>query len=148
MTQEAIAPTRQRTRTINTAQSNTNSSPEMVALLREYAILNHHSNAYKRDMDAKKKELNIAMVRAGISDVSTAVTLPDGSVSMFEAAIGSQPEEVVDVALLRKLVSDDVFMSIISATKTAVKEKAGTNVLIVSTVEQEGREGLSIKKMR
>lgn len=140
---------RPRTRSIDVTPTLSNVETDRLAtLVNEYAVLNYESNKYKREMDAKKKEVHSALIRAEQTSFTAKATLPDGSSPYFTAEIASPTEEVVDVSILRKLVSEELFMQIISATKTAVKEKAGTNVLLSATVEQTGNPTLSIRKAK
>jgi hypothetical protein len=117
------------------------------AALESFWRANTVANAAGRQAEAAKKALATAMAQANSKRVSTNVALENGAVVPVVAEVTAEPGEVVSVAKLRGLVDDETFMKIVSATKTAVTQHAGTNVLIQSTVTVVGNESLKIRKV-
>jgi hypothetical protein len=116
------------------------------AKLAEFWRLNTAANAAARAAEKAKKVLNEAMIEAGTQCLQAEVALGTGEVQPVVAQISAEPKEVISVEKLKALVSEEAFMRIISATKTAVVENAGTNVAVAATVLVSGKEALSVKK--
>lgn len=112
-------------------------------LMVEYHEANEAANAAKRKADATRKEIAKAMADIGIREHSVQRKL-GGAMVTLKAHVEKLRRNVVDVLRLRKLVPDDVFMGIITATQASVKAKAGTDVLEKVLVQKEGREVVKI----
>lgn len=68
-----------------------------------------------------------------------------GKTRTIEAKIGAKVGERLNMQKLRQLVDDETFMKIVSATKDAVVDNAGTNVLVQITETVTFSDQFSIK---
>jgi hypothetical protein len=93
--------------------------------------------------DLRKKLLG-AMRDSGFRDFS-ATALINGKNISFEAIIASGVRTSIDVAKLRTLVGDDVFMACVSASKTSVEQNAGAAVATQCSVTTAGEENVTVK---
>lgn len=116
--------------------------------LSEYWVANTVANKAKRDAEIAKKSLNDWMIGNNITSDSEFVDMPNGARVKVAASISETDEEYMDVEKLHKLVDDAQFMSIISATKTAVTAIAGTNIMIQATATRTKPASLSIKELK
>lgn len=115
--------------------------------LNKFAAANFKANAEKRAADKAQKELAKAMADANVKRVVSNAAMPDGSTVPMVAEIASKEDTYISVEKLRTLVSDEVFMKIVSATKTAVTEIAGTNVALQAEATRTKPESLSVRKL-
>lgn len=138
----ASAP-RTRSRAAAAVHPNPKVTLAMLTLAETTYIKNSAMNAAKRETDKAKKELNILMAQAEVDQFDTTIEgVPCEAV--IEAAIGN----AVDVGKLRKLVPEEVFMSIVSATQDAVKNIVGENILMKCLVETRGEPSLKVRKKK
>lgn len=119
---------------------------ELEVLAGQQFVANKAKNKYNREADALEKVLYKKMLTAGIRDFITSVAV-DGGVARIEAKISAPEGETISVEKLRTLVDDETFMKIVSATKKAVTDEAGTNVTVACTVPVPGKEGLRVKEV-
>ncbi len=77
------------------------------------------------------------------SDVNT-----KGDTIKLEASISTPESEKIDVTKLRALVSDEVFMKIVSASKEAVTKLVGDAVVRQCVFMATGEENVSIKPIK
>lgn len=144
-----------RTRTIRSRQvpsvtpvtpSVSQETDQLAQLAREAFIANKHSNAFARTANSARSALYKKMLAQNVKSLSTTVDY-EGSVLSIEARISAPEQDMISVDKLRTLVDDETFMKIVSATKTAVTQYAGTNVCIASTVTGHAKEDLRIKEV-
>lgn len=106
------------------------------------------ANAMTREAKKAKDALNEWMVGNNVTSDSAFVDMPNGSRIKVIANIQEVSEDYMDIHKLQKLVDESTFMSIISATKTAVESIAGTNIVISATSTRMKPATLSIKEMK
>lgn len=121
-------------------------SDEMLDLARKFFVENKESNAHSRLAASARTALHKKMVSANIKSFTTTVEY-EGSLLSVEARISAPEQDMISVDKLRSLVDDETFMKIVSATKTAVTQYAGTNVCMASTVTGNAKEDLRIKEV-
>lgn len=117
----------------------------MQRLAAEYFSANVEANAYKAKADKARKALLKTMTEANLTSADIEMLGTGGTMVPLQAVIATPDREEIDVALLRKQVKDDVFMKIVSATKTAVTEHAGSAVVTTCTVVSEGTTNVTVK---
>lgn len=140
-----MATTRTRKRR-GVAPSNPTEVPtELSTLAVEYYTNNKLANACKGKAEKAREKLYGGMKDAGIAtfDLQTNV---DGKPLLLEASVapGAEKREV-DIAKLRKLVSEEDFAAIVSATVGKVEEIAGKDVLARCTTTVAGKENVTVK---
>lgn len=118
---------------------------EIQKLAAEYFSANVEANAFKAKADKARKALLKTMTEAGLTSADIDMLGTAGTMIPLQAVIATPDREEIDVALLRKQVTDDVFMKIVSATKTAVTEHAGSAVVTTCTVVSEGTTNVTVK---
>ena len=118
---------------------------EVQRLAAEYFSANVEANAYKAKADKARKALLKTMTEANLTSADIEMLGTGGTMVPLQAVIATPDREEIDVALLRKQVKDDVFMKIVSATKTAVTEHAGSAVVTTCTVVSEGTTNVTVK---
>lgn len=118
---------------------------EVQRLATTYFSANVEANAQKAKADKARKALLKAMTESGLTSADIDMLGVAGAMIPLQAVIATPDREEIDVALLRKQVTDDVFMKIVSATKTAVTEHAGSAVVTTCTVVSEGTTNVTVK---
>lgn len=108
------------------------STEEMRALARTAYIANTAKNkATREEADARKKLLPL-MAEAGVTAFSfqTRITGEGSAVKVVGIDVKRAPKQelTVDTELLHRLVGDDLFMLIVSATKGDIEKHAGSVV--------------------
>lgn len=93
-----------------------------------------------------KNTLHKDMIRGSVSEFEFDATF-EGSTTPMKAVIDEDTVEVMDVAKLRQLVSEEDFMKIVSATKTAVKDIAGEHIVMQCAVELTKPASLKLRKV-
>jgi len=121
---------------------------EVAQALAAFWRANRSANAAARVAERMKKNLNAAMLKAGAEEIVAQIECDDGVIDKVRAAIESSTEEVIDVAILQKVVGKNAFMSIVAATKAKVTEVAGTNVLAQCLVTRKKNPALVVKEMK
>lgn len=119
---------------------------QLEALAREFFIANKASNAFSRTAASARSSLYKKMLADNIRSFTATIEY-QGAMLPIEARISAPEQDVISVEKLRTLVDDETFMKIVSATKTAVTQYAGTNVCIAATVTGHAKEDLRIKEV-
>lgn len=120
-----------RSRRVFTAPAQQEAEPteEMRALARAAYIANTTKNKAAGEEEAARKSLLTQMSAAGITGFSfqTRVTGAKGEAKVVGIDVVREAKQtlVVDCAALRQLVGDDLFMQIVSATKTSIEKHVG-----------------------
>jgi hypothetical protein len=121
--------------------------PEIPAELQEHAAVfyrqNQASNAAKRLADAARKALYAGMKDAGLDSFEFPANI-DGRGLFLQAVLETPLSTVVDVARLRKEVSDEQFLQIVSASLKAVETVAGREVLTRCSSTVSGTENVKV----
>jgi len=137
----------QRKLNVNVSSSDSDKKPIPKAikeLARQVFLLNKEQNAAKTSYDKKRKELYSAMKDAGIDSFPDTMSV-DGKAIAITTEISSSKSSECDVKKLLEIVGNEKFMEIVSASKTAVEAKAGTEVATRCFYTVIGNENVSIK---
>lgn len=110
----------------------------------EFHRLNTKANECKRKADKARKDLYKEMKEHGLQTFDLITSIEGRDVSL-EVKIGSSVSTVIDVAALRKIVSEEKFLQIISATKTNVEKYGGKDVSSRVSKTVTGTENVSVK---
>lgn len=116
---------------------------ELLQLTEEFYTANKEANAAKAKADKAKKALDRLMSQNEIDRVDTEV---DGVA--VEALYEGGTENVVDIQALRKLVGEQTFLEIVSASQKSVSDHLGDNVLnkVIKAVPKEPSLKIRAKK--
>ena len=106
---------------------------------------NQEMNAAKREYDAARKELFAMMEDAQMESFSISETDPEGNRLELTSVVQTPEVTRIDVVRLRDQVTPDVFLKIVTATKTAVTDHAGKLVAESCLVTEEGTRNVTIK---
>ncbi len=144
----AVPKTKTNRRAVDMGQAVDNVEAE----LREMAIaaykLNIMQNAAKKAYDKKRGELLAQMKNMKLkSKIFNNVDI-DGHMVNLEASVDRPQQEKADIFALAKLVDNELFLQIVSATKKAVVDLAGTAVFEQIKVTSEGDENVSVKPLK
>lgn len=88
---------------------------------------NQKSNAHKRKHDKARKDLYSDMKEAKLKTVNFPAVI-DGKTKNLEAKITVPDEMLIDMKKLRDLVTEEQWLDMISTTKGAIENIAGTAV--------------------
>lgn len=136
--------TRTRSRQIQTGQTDTGPTASMKENARTFFTENQLSNKHKRAADKARKALLVEMADAKQDPFSFTTTI-DGKRQTLDVEIAAGTAVQVDVAKLRKLVDEKTFMSIISASKTAIVDAVGTVIADQCTKTVPGNKNANVK---
>lgn len=136
--------TKTRRRVIATGTEEKKPTAELVALAALTLAHNTAANKAKAAYDKARKALLKRMKDDGFREFS-ATALLDGKTVAFDATISANEREVIDVAKLRKITTDDVFIACVSATKASVEAAAGKAVITQCAYTVKGEENVSVK---
>lgn len=136
-----------RRRVLATAETVKAPSAELVSLAAQVMQANTEMNASKKRYDDLRKKLLVGMKEGGFRDFHS-TALVNGKTISFEAKIAATTRDVIDVGKLRKLVTDDVFMQCVSASKSAVEAAAGNAVATQCANPTTGEENVSVKPVK
>jgi len=100
-------------------------------------------NAAGREETNTRKSLYKEMKDAGIKQFQCDAII-DGKKVTLEADIDAPDRIVVDPAVLLKLVDEETFLQIVSATQTSVKEHAGEAILRRCSETTKGTENVTV----
>lgn len=114
----------------------------LAALAAKYFTTNAEANRYKGEAEKLREELLKGMEKCGMKTLSRAA-LPTGALLSVE--ICAPAREAIDVEELRKAVTDPVFMKCISASKKAVEDNAGKNIVARCAVTKTGDVNVTVK---
>jgi hypothetical protein len=118
------------------------------AKLAAFWVANTAANAMVREAKKAKDALDVWMVSNNITSDSAFVDMPNGARVNVAASINETEEEYMDVAKLVKLVDRATFEAIITASKKAVTDAAGTNIVIQATSKRMKPASLSVKELK
>ena len=134
--------TKNRKRSVS-VESKSKITTEMQSLAVLFHINNAKANAAARVAEEAREKLYKLMKEAGVTEFKTQTTTDNGPISL-DAKLKTSKRSVIDVVELSKIVSGEVFMKCVSATKTAVVDAAGTDVAVRCSVEKLGNENVSV----
>lgn len=120
-------------------------TPKMLEDAKAYYTANKTKNAASAAENKAKKALHKDMIKGNVSEFEFTGEY-NGSSTPMKAVISEDVVEVMDVEKLKALVSDEDFMKIISATKTAVTEIAGEHIVMQCATELTKPASLKLKK--
>lgn len=135
--------TTKRKRAVSNVVANDPVTPEMRALAVQFHLNNAKANAAAKIADEAREKLYKLMKEAGVAEFKAQTTTENGPLSL-DAKIKASKRSSIDVVELAKIVTPEVFMKCVSATKTAVVDAAGTNVAVRCSVEKIGTENVSV----
>ena len=118
---------------------------EILDLATELFTLNWTQNKAKRNYDKTRTLLYQKMKEAGIQSFELKGVGEDGKLVDCDALIGAAVGTVVSISKLRKLVSDEQFLKIVSASNKAVTDIVGTAILNQCLVPTVGDENVSVR---
>lgn len=130
-------------RAVDNAAPNDPVTAEMRSLAVQFHINNSKANAAARAAGEAREKLYKLMKDAGVVEFKTQTTTENGPLSL-DAKLKASKRSTIDVVELSKIVSAEVFMKCISASKTAVVDNAGTNVAVRCSVEKIGEENVTV----
>lgn len=105
---------------------------------------NKEVNAAKVQADKARKELYSEMKESGI-DTFDLKTNIEGEEIIITASIGSRSTTAIDVAALRRIVTEEQFEKIVSASKSKVEAVAGKDVAVRCSIAGSTSENVSVK---
>lgn len=118
----------------------------------EYFVENSLANEHSRKADKARKSLYGGMSKIGLKEFHTIANI-DGVAVNLHAEIKSGVREAADPVALYDLVkkgriTEEEFLSVISATKTAVEAKLGKSIFAQVAVAVPTTENVSVKPLR
>ncbi len=152
----AIPKTKTNRRAVDMGEAVQNLEKELRELAIETYKFNIMQNAAKKIYDKKRGLLlaqmkNMKLKSKIFNDVEISETI-DGKVVTkklnLEALVDRPEQEKADIFALHKLVDDELFLQIVSATKKSVVDLAGTAVFEQIKVTSEGEENVSVKPLK
>ena len=117
---------------------------DLLELVRATYKANVAKNAAGREEEKARKALYARMKEVKLTACQT-VAVVDGKRINLTAEISTPERVAVDVNLLRRLVTEEQFLKIVSASQTSVKEEVGDAVLRQCSVTTTGTENVSVK---
>lgn len=139
-----MLPTRKRLRALEANEEN--QVPAKLRILAQSAYLeNKKANAAKAAYERDRKDLFGQMELARVGGFTFTGHDELGSKLILEATISAATGQAVDVQKLRKLVNDEQFMAIVSATQGAIKAVVGEAVLTQCLVPVTGERNVHVK---
>jgi sorbitol-specific phosphotransferase system component IIBC len=102
---------------------------------------NKQMNEHKKLHDTARKSLYKEMKDAKLAEVE--VGQDDGTTLI--AMILAPERTTIDVAKLKKLVTDEQFMQIVSATQASINKVVGSSVLNQCSTTSKGTENVVVK---
>ena len=130
-------------RAVSNVVANDPVTAEMRSLAVQFHLNNAKANAAAKIADEAREKLYKLMKDAGVVEFKAQTTTENGPLSL-DAKIKASKRSTIDVVELSKIVTPEVFMKCVSATKTAVVDNAGTNVAMRCSVEKIGTENVSV----
>jgi len=123
-------------------------SAEIKNLAVDYFSENLEKNKWTSKANKSRKSLHGAMVDGNLKEAVVTAKV-NGNTVTLDVKVAIPDVTHIDLAKLKKLVGDEKFMLIASATKKAIEEHAGTAVYNqVSTVKKgtdKTKEAVSVK---
>ena len=116
----------------------------MKALARSFHTHTQERNSADTKAKKARKELLADMADAGISEFSMTTKVGDKAVTL-DVSIDTPQLVSVDVKKLRSLVDEELFMKIVSATKTSVVDHAGSVVFGQCSTTVAGTTNVNVK---
>lgn len=145
--------TRRRLKPKAKTNSKVSVSSKIRSLIKTVFVQNRIMNEAKRKHESARKELYAIMKEEGPTTAKIEI-VDEGNKVMVEAFLArsaGRSRNTVNVEKLHKLVDEETFMKIVSATQTAVKEYCPDNVLNECLEElppTKGTENVTVKKAK
>lgn len=117
-------------------------------LAKTYFLANIRANAAAREADEARKALFRMMKDDDITEPFDMAFKVGKQPFAVEVYLDTPKEKYQDVGELRQRVTDNMFMSIISATKKAVEEIAGKGIAAMCERERDCKENVYVKPQR
>lgn len=128
------------------------------ALARTFYLENAVMNKAKSPAEKARKDLFKQLEAAGIEafDFETTITeddvtsypslkISEGGKLRLAVEVATPEVESIDVELLRPLVDEATFLTIVSASKKALEEAGRADLVPRVTVKREGKRNVSVK---
>ena len=138
----STTPTRTRRRSI-AAPASVSIPADIILLAIGFYAANQKSNAFGSLATADRKKLYARMKECELKDFKFDTTIEGSSVKL-SAVVATPESTVIDTSLLRKIVDEETFMKIVSATKTSVEKYAGTEAVTRCGSIKKGTENVSV----
>jgi hypothetical protein len=106
--------------------------------------LNKEMNAAKKRYDESRAALLTMMDATKTTELSPI----KGDGNMLKAVVSTPVDEYIDVKELRKLVTDEVFLACVSATKGATAKNAGADVVAKATRTKDGTRNVTVSVIK
>lgn len=120
---------------------------EMKELAAEYYLQNKKMNEAKRESEKARKALLGKMQDMGLPAFVFEVTVGRKKINL-NANIKTTQRSSIDVEKLHSIVGHDKFMEMVSATKTSVNQKAGSDVVAQVEIFKEGSTNVDVKEVK
>ena len=119
-------------------------TPSMNENAATYYRENKAMNAAKSNGEKARKALYAEMASAGLKtfDLNTNI---EGKDIILTAEVGSRPTTSIDVAALRRIVTEEQFDKIVSASQGKVVTVAGRDVAVRCSIAGTSTENVSVK---
>lgn len=137
-----------RKRRLDTNASKPSSTAEMQKLAVEFFVANNRKNEEARVAEKNRKQLYGKMKEAKLNsfDIDTNI---DGKPITLSVEIGSGTQEKMDTLKLYDLfkkgrITEEQFLSVISASKTAVEGKIGKDIAAQIAISTNTTENVSV----
>jgi len=144
---QAPAPTPARRRAVVTANNVKKPTLALVQLAARTYTENAAQNKAKAAYEKTRKELFAQMTAEGFKAIDATAQI-DGKSVALKAEITTPSVNYIDVAVLAKLVSHEVFLLCVSASQKAVEENAGKGIAASATRTGTGTENVSVKAIK
>jgi len=115
------------------------------ALAKTVFLENKLSNGHKSVHDQTRKQLFTQMVGLALDRFTFETKDQDNKKLVLEVELGTPQVPGIDTAKLRTLVTDEVFMAIITATKKAVEDLAGKETAVLCEITKPGTTNVTVK---
>lgn len=136
-----------RRRAVVTAQEVKQPTLALVQLAAQTYTQNAAQNAAKGAYEKTRAKLFAQMTAEGFKSIDATATI-DGKSVALKAEIATPSVNYIDVSVLAKLVSHEVFLTIVTASNKAVEEKAGKGIAASATRTGTGTENVSVKAVK
>lgn len=144
---QAPAPAPARRRAVVTANNVKKPTLALIQLAARTYTENAAQNAAKGAYEKTRKELFAQMTAEGFKSIDATAQI-DGKSVALKAEISTPSVNYIDVEVLAKTVSHEVFLSIVTASQKAVEEKAGKGIAASATRTGTGTENVSVKAIK
>jgi len=140
--------TRQRTRSVEVTETAGAVPVEIRNLAKEVFVQNNAANEAKGLHDKARKSLLGKMKDTAIKAFTFQFTGKDGKRLSVDVKIATPEVNYIDVETLRKLVTPEQFIKIVTASKAAVEAEVGSVIATQASRTKAGTENVSVKAAR